>query len=188
MGQTESRLPTSKTLLFLIAGLISEAGRAVIDFSIIPFEVQRQRRAALYHRGKEFTALQRLREKQRLLKTIQNLRQQKYITARKVGKQLEVALTRKGMTATLTSRLQRALTLTGNRYTVVVFDIPETEASARRQFRWLLKQGGFTKLQQSVWVSRADTYQLMAQFIKTAGLMSWVNLYYASNFLHAPRR
>lgn len=71
-------------------------------------------------------------------------------------------------------------------YTVVIFDIPQSENTARRQLRLLLRQGGFYKLQQSVWASSNDNYELLADFIKHLKLQQWVNLFRGSNFLYLP--
>ncbi len=146
-----------------------------------------------YHRGtylrgghtlvKEY---QRLSKETAAKRALTQLRQARYITAQKIGKRLLVTLTAKGRAATLVTQLKRAPRRPDTLSTVVVFDIPESQNIARRQFRWLLRQGGFAKLQQSVWVSRADVYKLVAQFVAQAKLKPWVNVFHAEHFLHLP--
>ncbi len=132
--------------------------------------------------------LKRLRRHSAAEAAFRNLRRARYITARRVGKRFAVALTPKGQAALFVERL-RQLTLKYDqaKYTVVVFDVPETEERARRQLRWLLRQGGFRKLQQSVWWGPVEAYQLVAAFVRQVGLGDWVNLFQASRFFRLPR-
>ncbi len=116
------------------------------------------------------------------------LRRANYLTARRIGARLQIALTEKGRAVILVARLRSAPLHSSGFVTVVVFDIPESERTARRSFRLLLRDGGYTKLQQSVWVSWADNYDIMAKFIRQVKLDRWVNLYRACDFLVLPRR
>ncbi len=60
---------------------------------------------------------------------------------------------------------------------MVIFDIPEDSAELRRKFRLLLRQLGFTQIQQSVWMSGFDHKQIIIDSIKDLGLDGWVQLY-----------
>lgn len=60
---------------------------------------------------------------------------------------------------------------------MVIFDIPEDSAELRRKFRLLLRQLGFTQIQQSVWMSGFNHKQIIIDSIKDLGLDGWVQLY-----------
>lgn len=59
---------------------------------------------------------------------------------------------------------------------VVVFDIPETHAHARRAIRRLLKSCGFRKLQRSVWYCSRDVGNDAARLLSDLGFDQWVHL------------
>jgi DNA-binding transcriptional regulator PaaX len=112
---------------------------------------------------------------------LRSLQRNKFITARKIGKKLIIELTAKGVSATLSEQLRQEILLPSGTYTMVIFDIPETEREARRQFRWLLRQGEFIKLQQSVWISKHNVQNTITRFIKNLKLDKWVNVGLVSN-------
>ncbi|HPF30926.1 MAG TPA: CRISPR-associated endonuclease Cas2 [Candidatus Saccharibacteria bacterium] len=60
---------------------------------------------------------------------------------------------------------------------MVIFDIPEDSAELRRKFRLLLRQLGFSQIQQSVWMSIQDHQQILIDSINDLGLQGWVQLY-----------
>lgn len=174
------RVPTTKLLLSLLA----TTGQATIDFSTMLYDLKYHRGA--YVRGghalvKEYQRFSREREARLVLG---QLKRANYVKAQRIGNRLMVSLTTKGRAASLAGQLKAASPRGDKLVTVVIFDIPESQNQARRQFRLLLRQGGFTKLQQSVWVSRADTYYLLARFIKQVKLQRWVNIFHAKNFLN----
>ena len=127
--------------------------------------------------------LKKLSQERELRNVLHQLKKQKYITEYKLGQRLMLKLTNKGVHATLATRLKVAPSLKRGECTLVAFDIPRTQNEARRQFRWLLRQGGFIKLQQSLWVSRADCHQTLTQLIQELKLQRWVSIAYAHNFL-----
>ncbi|KKU39764.1 MAG: hypothetical protein UX54_C0004G0002 [Parcubacteria group bacterium GW2011_GWA2_46_39] len=126
-------------------------------------------------------------EKQYFNKTINSLIRRRYLEAKKIGHRVELFLTNKGQTATTSQRLLNASLHTRWNFTVVVFDIPRTENAVRRRFRWLLRQGGFLKLQHSVWISRRQVYKIMAKLINDLGLKKWVNVFEGQRFLVTPK-
>jgi DNA-binding transcriptional regulator PaaX len=112
---------------------------------------------------------------------LRKLKEGKFIKARKIGKKLIIELTDKGVAATLSEQLRQETLLPSGTYTLVIFDIPETEREARRHFRWLLRQGEFIKLQQSVWISKHNVQNTITQFVKKLKLEKWVNVGLVSN-------
>jgi len=176
------KLPTTKLLL----ALLSSTGKVAIDFYTLLYDLK-------FHRGdyvrgghalvKEY---QRFNKQREAKVALQQLKRAKYIQAQKIGNRLMVSLTAKGRAATLSAQLKAAQPRGDKLATVVIFDIPESQNNARRQLRLLLRQSGFTKLQQSVWQSKGDTYHLLAEFIKQVKLERWINVFRAKDFLNRP--
>jgi DNA-binding transcriptional regulator PaaX len=64
---------------------------------------------------------------------------------------------------------------------IVIFDIPESDAWARRRLRILLRQWRFEMVQKSVWASRYECRKDLAKAIKTLGLKNCVKAYEAKD-------
>jgi len=64
----------------------------------------------------------------------------------------------------------------GEKYTVVVWDIPETKRTVRNLLRRRLKEWGFRSWQKSVWVSRSDVASKLRTFISEVGIEKWVGV------------
>ncbi len=62
---------------------------------------------------------------------------------------------------------------------IVVFDIPESERAKRSHLRALLRELSFTKVQQSVWMSRYDHREYIAMELKEYSLEKNVVVYEA---------
>ncbi len=178
------RTPLSKVLLAIITNL----GESTVELGHLTAALHQGYGSAWLRGGQSYVAeLKQLQSQQTLQRTLWQLRRAKYLTARRIGQRLLISLTTKGTATTLAHRLRQAKPNTAGFSTVVIFDIPESQSWARKQFRLLLKQGGFTKLQQSVWVSRSDTYDTVVAFIKQVKLREWVNVFRAKDFFHWPR-
>ena len=169
--------PLTKTLLQLIA----EVGQAGVDFYTMLYDLKYHR--GWYRQGGHGNVLEmkRLYEKKYAQQALDQLKRSNFVKTNRLGKKLMVTLTKKGVEHTLITKLRQS-PKSNHGYTVVIFDIPQSQNQARRQFRWLLKQGGFKKLQQSVWVSEADNHRLLSEFIENMKLESWINVFYGTNF------
>lgn len=176
------RIPLTKIILSLLV----KAGGAAADFYTTMSDLRSYQSAYLLGGRAYVQELKRLKEESYVKRAFYQLKHAKYVKARRIGKRLVVSLTEKGLAITLAHQLKQA-PKSKHGLTVVVFDIPQTENEARRQFRLLLRQGGFTKLQQSVWVSQKDNYKLLVDFVKRTKLQPWINVFYGSNFLHRPK-
>jgi len=176
------RIPLTKVILSLLV----KAGGTAADFCTTMSDLRSYQSAYLLGGHTYVQELKRLKKERDVKRALYQLKHVKYVKARRIGKQLEVSLTEKGLAVTLASQLKQA-PKRKHGLTVVVFDIPQTENEARRQFRLLLRQGGFVKLQQSVWVSQKDNYKLLVDFVKKIKLQPWINVFYGSNFLHQPK-
>ena len=176
--------PLTKALLAFIDGLEDSA----IEFGALWSAFTTGYGSAYRRGGSAYVAeLKRFKQSSDLKRKINELARRRYVSIQHLGHRFMISLTDKGHTATIISRLQKARPHHLGWHTVVIFDIPEEMSKSRKQLRILLKQGGFKRLQQSVWVSEADTYNTMVEFIKHNKVTTWVNVYYATKFLYLPR-
>ena len=107
------------------------------------------------------------------------LKHQQWIQIRRIGNEIQFALTPKGKKILLKEQMKNAPPCDNNECTIVIFDIPEQERLVRQQFRWLLKECGFTKLQQSVWMSRCDVITPLRAFITHTKSDAWIRVFRA---------
>lgn len=63
---------------------------------------------------------------------------------------------------------------------LVIFDIPETQAYKRNEFRRLLQRLGFSQVQLSVWMSEYDHRQVVLEAIEELGLDAYVKFFEAA--------
>ncbi|MFH1866460.1 MAG: CRISPR-associated endonuclease Cas2 [Patescibacteria group bacterium] len=182
MSEKQNKKPLTKTFL----NLLSSIGEKTIDVFAMFYDLRRYQSAYLQGGRDLVHEVKKFRNERTLKLIINRLQRSKYIKAKKIGKRLIICLTSKGYAVSLSIRLKNAPKRSDGLYTVVIFDIPESQQNSRRQFRLLLRQGGFIKLQQSVWISERDAYNLVADFIKEIKLQPWVNIFYSKNFLHFP--
>jgi len=173
---------TSKILLFLL----SKAGELGVGSLVALYDIRRWGWTYVQGGQASVREIERLHDKRRVREAYRSLKRYRYLVERKVGKRLLVTLTDKGRSALLQQQLRQSDSLPKGTFTVVIFDIPESERLSRRQFRLLLRQSGFVKLQQSVWVSQRDARQIMADFVRRVKLGRWVNVYYGSQFFSSP--
>lgn len=170
--------PITKVLLSLLAG----TAEAAVDYYAL-LHALRHHRGTYFHGGLgAVRELARLRRERDARYALRQLQASSYVKARVIGTRLMVSLTAKGRATALATRLRSAPERADGLATVVVFDVPQSQNSARRRFRLLLRQGEFAKLQQSVWVSRRDTYALLREFIREAKLAAWVTVFRANDF------
>jgi len=178
------RIPLSKLLLIILKGL----GETAIELGDLSQAITQRYSSAWRRGGQSFVAdLKRLRQRQILQQTLNQLKRSQYLSAQRIGKRLLISLTNKGKADDVVQKLLHAKPYTEKFSTVVIFDVPRTHNWARKQFRQLLKQGGFIKLQQSVWISSKDTYDVIAKFIKQVKIQAWVNVFRAKDFLRQPK-
>jgi DNA-binding transcriptional regulator PaaX len=60
---------------------------------------------------------------------------------------------------------------------IVIFDIPEHRVAVRHSFRSLLKNLGFTMIQQSVWVTDTDHRKIVIEAIRDLGIETCVEVH-----------
>jgi DNA-binding transcriptional regulator PaaX len=177
----------SKTLTKTLLLILASFGEGAVEFSQMFYGIQRGGWKFVQGGNAYVNELKRLRRKSVARNALESLKRSKYVKARKIGQQLIVELTDKGRAETLGQCLRSAKPQPTGTYTVIVFDIPESERANRKSLRLLLKQGGFKRLQQSVWVSDRDVHREMVGFVKRTHVQQWVNVFRASDFLLAPQ-
>ncbi len=178
----EKRQSLPKILLYLLF----QAGKIANKSITIANDTCRWQSALLQGGLGYIRICRKLEDERTARRALYNLKRNNYIKTKKVNDQLILTLTNKGVKILLQEQLLQAPRHSGRRFTVVIFDIPESTNSIRRQFRWFLRQSGFKKLQQSVWVSNRDIYIPLTKFIKQLKIEEWVNVFLADNFLQPP--
>ena len=177
------QLPLTKFLLVTL----DAAGGAVADYWNFFYNLHRYHGSFLRGGHGYVAEIKRFQNKSYAQQTLDALRRRKFVRTRRLGNKLIVELTDTGRRQILELTLQKAPKLTPGNYTLVTFDIPEEVRLARRQFRWFLRHAGFTKLQQSVWISPRDTLEPLARFVRQLKIERWVVMCYASHFTKLPK-
>ncbi|MBI5466556.1 MAG: CRISPR-associated endonuclease Cas2 [Candidatus Kerfeldbacteria bacterium] len=182
MPKEGASLPITKILLQVLAA----AGQAGVDYVSMFYHIKRYGYGYILGGPGYVAEMKKLSEAKRLKRALWELKKSKYIKAKLIGDRLVYHLTAKGVEKTLITKLRQS-PKSKYGYTVVIFDVPESQNLVRRQLRWLLRQGGFKMLQQSVWITSANTYPLLKDFIIKMKLQSWVNVFYGNDFLQLPK-
>ena len=178
---------THRTGTKILLTIISNIGQATVDYVTIFSHIKQLGWQAVGHDVGDRRALIRLKREAATRAALYNLRRHGYLRAQKIGRRLAVTLTTKGQHALLINQLQRAKPNSAGFTTVVIFDIPEDQRLVRRALRWFLRQGGFRKLQQSVWVHQGDVYKPVAEFVRSAKAQRWVNVFHGRDFMASPK-
>jgi len=181
--------PPTKPLTKAILALICELGESTVDFVMLWSALSSRYGSAYRQGGRGYVAeLKSMRGQAELKRKLSELKRRKYIAIYRTGKKFSVALTNKGRSYNEARSWHRSPLHKPGWFTVVVFDIPEQMSFERRRWRALLRAGGFSKLQQSVWVSELDSYDMVASFVRKVKVGRWINVFQAINFLGSPKR
>ncbi|MDO8581544.1 MAG: CRISPR-associated endonuclease Cas2 [bacterium] len=179
MPQTK-KLSKTKACLIALAENLEEQGSLWANFMIgatHPFY-----RRTFMGGGAQAVQRRRAREalyayRQQLLK----LKRQKWIAMRRIGEEIQVALTSRGKEVALRERMKTASVCKDKECVIVIFDIPEKERAVREQFRSVLKECGFTQLQRSVWMSTNNVLAHLKEFIRGTKSQSWIRAFHAKD-------
>jgi len=60
------------------------------------------------------------------------------------------------------------------KWRIVIFDVPEKRRAARDLLRIKLKEWGFIKWQQSVWVTKKNCTEVLRNYIRQVGIEDWI--------------
>ncbi|MBI4281350.1 CRISPR-associated endonuclease Cas2 [Candidatus Uhrbacteria bacterium] len=170
----------TKACLIALAENLEEQGSLWANFMIgatHPFY-----RRTFMGGGPEAVRRRRRREaeyayRQHLLK----LKRQQWIVMRRIGGEIQVALTPRGKVMALRERMKTASACKDKECVIVIFDIPEKERVVREQFRSVLKECGFTQLQRSVWMSTNNVLAHLKEFIRHTKSHSWIRAFHTKD-------
>ena len=110
-------------------------------------------------------------------RAIQYLEAQAYLKVTKKNEKKFIKLTRKGRVRTLLMKLEAGQPTTpawDNKWRVMIWDIPEKHRYYRDKIRAFVKQLGFYRLQQSVFITPHPIPAPAVEYLKESGLMDFV--------------
>lgn len=92
------------------------------------------------------------------------------------NQELAARLTDAGKIQALWTRMRLEDEKWDGKWRLVIWDIPEKRRNARDLLRHQLRQLGFKKYQQSVWISKKNCTLLLKDYIKKVGIEDWVTV------------
>lgn len=114
-------------------------------------------------------------KKAALAKAIKRLRENGFVELLS-DQELALRLTDTGRIKALWTKMKFEDEKWDGKWRLVIWDIPEKRRNARDLLRHQLKQLGFKKYQQSVWVSKKNCTFLLKDYIKKVGIEDWVTV------------
>lgn len=162
--------PTTKMILKLMAGGLFFAGCLVMPGLAVLLKDERKN----FYYGEGW-------EPSKLKQTLKRLKQQKNIKLINTAEGFVVKITQKGMTRALKYKLEEMIVKPmrkwDNKWRIVIFDVPEKSKALRNFFRKRLKQLGFFRLQQSVFVHPYpcfDEIEFLRQIYAIGGNVTYI--------------
>ena len=122
-------------------------------------------------------AEERYRAKQEYRNRLAHLRRRKLIKTKKIEGRLFVELSQEGKLELRKSSMKNRPKLPDELICLVIFDFPTEARRGRDAFRRLLKSAGFEQVQKSVWRSDCDVMQDVLEFVRSAGIHKWVEVF-----------
>lgn len=116
--------------------------------------------------------------RQKARELIWKLKQRGYIEEAKKGQAIVCVLSKKGKIKLIKNQIKTSKQLPAGNFLTVIFDIPQTQKSARNMLRGFLKANDFKKLQQSVWITRQEVYKILVDLIEEIEITDWVKIFY----------
>jgi CRISPR-associated endonuclease Cas2 len=138
-------------------------------------------RSAYLKGGREYVSkIKRMEAEREYNREISRLKQKKFLEEKKRGDRLYLRLTERGRSAALRHHIFKTNSQARDRYVIVIFDIPESERNTRSFFRRFLKEAGFIRLQQSVWVTNKDIEEYLVELVRIEDAEKWIRIITAS--------
>lgn len=88
-----------------------------------------------------------------------------------------LALTEKGRNAKSRLQIRVASKRRDGKILIVAFDIPEHQAGSRNTLRYFLRSCGFSRLQDSVWVTDREAESPLSAWLAQARLSDWIRVF-----------
>ena len=98
---------------------------------------------------------------------------------KKVEGRLFVELSKEGQVKLRKETMKERPKLPDGFICLVLFDFPVDARRGRNSFRAFLKKAGFTQVQKSVWKSDLDVIDDVRDFVKSAKIQTWVEVFLA---------
>ncbi|MDO8582118.1 MAG: CRISPR-associated endonuclease Cas2 [bacterium] len=174
----KQKLSKTKQCLLLLAEQMKEQGDLWVNLMIGASHPLYKR--TFFGGGTEAVRRRRHREAVRAYRQhIALLKRQQWIQLRHIGNTIQIALTTKGERIAFKEQMKNASSCKTNECIIVIFDIPEQEKIVRQEFRRLLKECGFKKLQQSVWMHQCAVLPFIQKFIQQTKSSEWIRAFRA---------
>ncbi len=162
---------STKAILYQIANYIRQG-------LTIAMEMHRYQKIYLSGGGHQQVVEIKQIHKQRVWRDkFYQLRRSGYLKTKKMGNKLIITLTNKGQRLNLLQQIKQAPKCSAGFSTLVIFDIPEQTAKARRELRQFLQAAGFKQLQRSVWLHSCYIVKELKQFLNERKLTEWVRVF-----------
>ncbi len=94
--------------------------------------------------------------------------------------ELAARITDEGKTKALWAKMKLEDEKWDGKWRIIMWDIPEKRRKARDLLRHQLKQLGFIRFQNSIWVSKKNCADLLNEYIKKVGIDEWVSIFESS--------
>lgn len=107
------------------------------------------------------------------------LRRRNLIATKKIEGRLFIELSKEGKEKLRQEAMKERPKLPDGFVCLVLFDFPVDARRGRDSFRTFLKRAGFTQVQKSVWKSDRDVIKDVQDFLKSARIQNWVEVFLA---------
>lgn len=144
------------------------------------FEGTYRHRSVAISQGME--GLRRIVKEQRLRESAQRLRayrQRGYITEVRKGRRRMLTLTERGWSMKFRLQVRSSPKRRDGKLLILAFDVPEKHAAYRQTLRGILRSCGFTRLQNSVWITQAEAEEPLTAWVRRLQAEDWVRLFLA---------
>lgn len=139
-------------------------------------------RLAMYYGYHEFLEYQEGHENWRAKRALRELVVMKKVKIIKKNDKILIKLEKSGKVDLLRIAIKnKDETLPAGMQCLIIFDVPEVAASARRGLVRELKRFGFLYAQRSAWISDKSTISEIKLFIKLIKMEKWVSVYLVQN-------
>lgn len=137
------------------------------------------RRQKHRYEGEHKLAEEREREARSYRNRLAYLRRRNLIQTKKIEGRLFVELSKEGKTKLRKEAMQERPKLPDGFICLVLFDFPIDARRGRDSFRTFLKNAGFSQVQKSAWMSDRDVIKDVQDFLKSAKIQKWVEVFLA---------
>ncbi len=121
----------------------------------------------------------RLAERRAFRENLRYLKRKKFIKTKKTEEGLLCELTDEGRTELLSRLVRERPSLPHGEVCLVLYDVPTDGNLGRDALRYFLKRIGFSQVQKSVWCTDKDVVDEVLEFVASAKITKWIEVYLA---------